>query len=63
MVQEEVRLSLVRILVQVVNPSGVERGSTALHAMHNIAFGQKQLGEIGTVLACNAGYESGFRHR
>ena len=43
-----------RINVKVIDAGGVERGGTALYAMNNIAFLQKQVGQMGTVLTGDA---------
>ena len=45
----------VRILVEVLDAGGVERGRAPLHSVHHIVLGQQQLGQIGAVLAGHAG--------
>src|ERR1700722_17554261 len=50
-------MGVVRILVDVGDGGGVEERGAALDAMHLIAFGEEQLGEVGSVLAGDAGDE------
>jgi hypothetical protein len=46
-----------------VNAFGIKRRGAAFDSMHNIAFAEQELGQIGAVLARGAGYESDFvRH-
>ena len=45
---------LVRILVDVVEPLGVEARRAADEAVHLVTFGEQKLGEIRTVLAGDA---------
>ena len=54
-VQNERAALFMRILVQVVDAVGIEQRSAALDAVHLVAFFQQQFGEIGAVLAGNAG--------
>src|SRR6202049_4365032 len=55
-VEAEENAALVRVMIEMVDAAGVERGRTALHAMDAIAFIQEELGEIRPVLAGHAGY-------
>jgi hypothetical protein len=61
-VQHEVAVVDVRILVEVVDPVRVEGGGAALDAVHLVALLQKELGEVGAVLAGDAGDEGSFGH-
>ncbi len=54
-VQEEARLVLVRVDVEMVDAGGVERRRAPLDAVHDVALGEQELGEIGAVLAGDAG--------
>ena len=54
-VQDEVALGLMRVLVEMVDPFGVKRRSAALQAVNFISFGEKELGEVGSVLSGNPG--------
>ena len=54
-VQEQAHVALVRILVQVVDAVGVEDRGAALDAVHLVALAQQQLGQVGAVLAGDAG--------
>jgi hypothetical protein len=58
--QEQARAIHMRILVDVVDAAGVEAGGAADDAMNLIAFFQQQFGQIGTVLAGDAGDECFF---
>ena len=51
----------VRVLVQVVDPLGIEGRRPPLDAMDFVALGQQELRQIGAVLAGDAGDE-GFFH-
>ena len=44
-----------RVLIQVVDALGVERGRAPLHAMHDIALAEQKLGQIGAILTGHAG--------
>jgi hypothetical protein len=54
-VEEETRSRLVDVLIDVVEPFRVQAGCTALHPVHFVSFGKKELGEIRTVLAGSPG--------
>jgi hypothetical protein len=56
-VEYEGAAGLVRVLVDVVDPLGVERGGAAHHPVHGVALVQQQLGEVRAVLAGDAGDE------
>lgn len=43
------------ILIDVIDPGGVEQRGTALDAMHLVALFQKEFGQIGAVLTGDAG--------
>jgi hypothetical protein len=47
----------VRILVEVVDAVGVEQRAAALDAVHLVALVEQELGEVGAVLAGDAGDE------
>jgi len=59
-VQLEARIVDVRVLVDVVHALGVEGAGAALDAVHDVAFFQQQLSQIGAVLAGYAGDECNF---
>src|SRR4051812_39178434 len=50
------------ILIDVVDPVGVETGGAAFQTVHLISFGKKQLRQVGAVLACDA-CNKGARHK
>ena len=54
-VQDEAAAGLVRILVEVVDPVGVEQRRAALDAVDLVALAEQELGEVGAVLAGDAG--------
>ena len=58
--EEEADAVDVRIPVKVIDAARVERRGPANHAVDLIAFVEQQLGEIGTVLASDAGDERFF---
>ena len=60
MVEKETNSLFMGILVKVINAIGIEKRRTALDAVNFIAFVQKKLSEVSTVLAGNAGNESNF---
>jgi hypothetical protein len=41
------------ILVEVINPVGIEKRGTALNAVNLIALTEQELGKVGTVLTSN----------
>jgi hypothetical protein len=51
----------VRVAVKVVDAAGVEGRGTADDAMHLVTLREQEFGEIGTVLAGDAG-DQGFFH-
>ncbi len=53
--QNEVLVLHVWVLVDVVDTLGIEQGSATLDAVHLVAFFKEKLGEVGTVLAGDAG--------
>jgi len=53
-VQMKGNAGLVRIVHEMVDARGVERRRTALDAVHQIALGEKELGEIGAILPGSA---------
>jgi len=55
--------ALVGILVEVIDACGVEAAGAALDAMHHIVLLEQQLGQVGAVLAGDAGDDCGFGHR
>jgi len=44
----------VRILIKMIDSFGIEGRRSSFHAMDAIAFGEKQLGQIGAILARHA---------
>jgi hypothetical protein len=59
-VQDEAPVLLVRILVQVVDAVGIEQRAAALDAVHLVVLVEQELGEIGAVLASDAGDQCDF---
>ena len=59
-VQDEAAVRLVRVLVEVVDALGVEGRGAALDAVDLVALGEQELGEVGAVLAGDAGDQSLF---
>ena len=59
-VEGELGVGCVGVLVDVVDAVGVEGGGAADDAVDFVAFGEEELGEVGAVLAGDAGDESAF---
>ena len=53
--EHESRVALVWILVQVIDPTGVEAARSPLDAMHLVALLQQQLRQVTTVLPRDTG--------
>ena len=58
--QVEGNALLVRIVIEVVDARGVERGRSAFHAVNSITLGEQQLGQISAVLTGRAGDQRYF---
>ena len=59
-VKDQSRVALVRILIKVVNPTGVEAARAPLYAMNLVALLQQQLRQVAAVLTGDAGDQGGF---
>ncbi len=59
--QDEARVVLVRVLIEMLDAAGVERRRAPFDAMHAIALGQQEFGEISAVPAGDAGDQSRFQ--
>jgi hypothetical protein len=46
------------VLVKMVDAIGVEQRAAPLDAMDGVAFAKQKLGQIGSILPCNAGDQS-----
>ena len=57
MVQDEATPFFVRILIEMIDAVGVEQRGAALDAVDFVALAQQELGEVGAVLASDAGDE------
>ena len=53
-VEDQPWILFMGILIQVINPIGVEAATPSLDAVHLIALLEKEFGQITAVLACNA---------
>ena len=51
---------LMRVLVEVIDPAGIERRGSALDPMHLVALLQQQLRQVTAVLPRDAGDQRGF---
>jgi len=49
-VQEQRAVGALRVLVDAVDPAGVETGGTAHGAVHHVALAEQQFGEVAAVL-------------
>ena len=59
-VQDELAIGLVLILLEVIDAVGVEERRATLDAVDFVAFVEEKLGEVGAVLAGDAGDEGDF---
>jgi hypothetical protein len=59
---QQVGLADLDALLDVLDAVELFHAGTADHAVHPIPFFQKQIGEIGTVLPGDAGYQRFFGH-
>src|SRR5262249_34391382 len=59
-VQDELRIRLVQVLEDVDDTAAVERGRAANDAVNLVAFFEEKLGQIGAILARDAGDERAF---
>jgi hypothetical protein len=53
--EHQAGIALVGVLVEVIDAAGVEAAGPPLDAVHRIALFQQELGQVGTVLAGDAG--------
>jgi hypothetical protein len=53
-VQQERHVAGVRILVEMIDPLRIERGRTALDAVHGVTEAKQEFGEIGAILSGDA---------
>jgi len=54
-VQDQAPVLGMGVLVEVIDAVGVEQRSAALDAVHLVALGQQQLGQVHAILAGDAG--------
>ena len=59
-VEHQARIAYMGILVEVVNPAGVEAAGTPLDPMNLVALLKQQLRQVAAVLPRDAGNEGGF---
>ena len=59
-VEHQTRISFVRVLVEVIDPTGVEAARPPLDAMHLVALLKQQLREVTSVLPSDASDQGGF---
>ena len=52
-----------RVLINVIDAAGVETGTAADDDMDGVVFSEKQLAEVGAILARDTRDESGFIQR
>jgi hypothetical protein len=54
-VQDEAAIGIVRILVEMIDALRIDERGAALDAVHDVALAEQELGEVGAVLAGDAG--------
>jgi hypothetical protein len=59
-VQHETRIVFVRILIEAIDAAGIEGGGTAFDAVHFVVLGEQQFGQVGAILARDAGNQRNF---
>lgn len=59
--EEEAGVGVVGIAVNVFDAIGVEGAGSADDAVNKISFGEQEFGQIGTILASDAGNQRFFR--
>ena len=58
--EHQARITFMRILVEVIDPTGVEAACPPLDSMHLISLFQQQLRQVAAVLPRDAGDQGGF---
>jgi hypothetical protein len=61
-VEDQAAALFVRILIEVVNPFGIEQRGAPLDAVHRVALVQQEFGKVCAVLAGDAGNQCDFFH-
>jgi hypothetical protein len=59
-VELEVGVGDVWVLVDVVYALGIEGAGVTFNSVNDVALSQQKLGQVASVLACDAGNERGF---
>src|SRR5690606_4518969 len=62
-VELEEEILFVRVLVEVVYPVSIKEGAAAVDAVHLVVLAEEEVGEVGAVLAGDAGDESCFHEK
>ena len=60
-VENQSRIKFVRVFIKVINPASIEGGCTTFDSVYLIALFEQQLGEVGAILAGNAGDQGFFQ--
>ena len=60
-VENKSRIAFMWILIEVINPAGVEAASPPLDAMHLVTLIQQEFRQIAAILTGDASDQSGFR--
>src|SRR5208337_1603985 len=60
-VQAKANIGIMRILVEMVDARGIERGGAALDPVDFVVLLEQEFGQVGSVLAGDAG-DQGFLH-
>jgi hypothetical protein len=59
MMQDESGIGNVRILIEMIDPVGVEQRCAPLYAVNDVALRQQEFGEISSILPGDTGNQSG----
>ena len=61
--EDQARMALMGVLVEMIDAIGVEATGAALDAVHDIALLQQQLSQIRTILASDACDQGSLAHK
>ena len=62
MMKEKANSYFMGIILEVINPCRIERGSSPLDPVDHIAFSKQKFGKVGAVLTCDTCDEGDFLH-
>jgi len=60
MMEKEVFIRIMRILIEMIDSLGIEKGRSSLDSVYLVSLGQKEFCEIGSILSGYSGYNCFF---